>query len=161
MWPFRTKAAARVAVKYANVVVGMGRARWLSQSYRTLATEGFQQNPVVYSCVSKLARAAASVDLHLYRHNRWGDLEKFDRHPILDLVDRPNPAWSGRQFLEKAATHYLIGGNAYVLGNNGERAPTELWLLPPDYVTVDAAGGRLLPQSYTYKPGTGETEVPG
>ena len=157
MWPFTTKPAARLAVKYSSVVVGMGQARWLSTSYRALALEGFQQNPVVYSCVTKLARAAASVDIHLYDYTRQGKLRKLDKHPILDLLSKPNTSWSSRQFFEKLATHYLIGGNAYVLGNNAERMPTELWLLPPEYVSVRP--GNLLPDSYVYRPGT-ETVYP-
>jgi phage portal protein BeeE len=35
--------------------MGIGAAKWLSRSYIVLANEGFQNNPVVYSCVSKLA----------------------------------------------------------------------------------------------------------
>ena len=158
MWPFTTKPAARLAVKYSSVMVGLGQARWLSHSYRALATEGFQQNPVVYACVSKLAKDAASVDLHLYDYTRQGKLRKIDRHPILDLLSKPNTAWSSRQFLEKLATHKLIGGNAYVLGNNGERMPSELWLLPPEQL-VTVRPGNLLPDAYVYRPGK-ETVYP-
>lgn len=157
MWPFRAKAAAHAAVKYQGLLLSLGKARWVGHGYRALATEGFQQNPVVYSCVTKLARAAASVDLHLYDYTRQGKLRKIDRHPILDLVDRPNPAWSGPQFREKLHTHYLIGGNAYVLGNKPKAAPSELWLLPPEHVTVKP--GNLLPDAYLYRPGA-ETVYP-
>ena len=161
MWPFKTKAAARLAVKYSSVVLGMGQARWLSRSYRTLASEGFAQNPVVYACVTRIARAVSSVDLHLYDRTRRGELRKIARHGVLDLVNSPNPAWSGRQFLEKLATHYLVGGNAYVLANNGDSAPpSELWLLPPDLVTVDASAGRMLPSAYRYQPGGGAAVYP-
>ena len=155
MWPFRSTKiqAANLAVKYSGVMVGMGQAKWLARSYRILAYEGFETNPVVYACVTKLARALSSVDLQLYDRTRQGKLRKIDKHDILDLINGPNAAWSGRQFLEKLATQYLIGGNAYVLGNNGESRPGELWLLPPEYVTVDASGGRMLPQSYKYRPG--------
>lgn len=155
MWPFKTKvAAAKLAVKYSSVMLGMGQARWLSRSYRTLAEEGFQDNPIVYSCVTKIARAMASVDLHLYDRTRQGELRKIPKHPLLDLMYSPNPAWSGRQFMEKAATHYLVGGNAYVLGNNGsDAAPTELWVLPPNHMTVDTTSGSVLPLAYKYQPG--------
>ncbi|MFO0906792.1 MAG: phage portal protein [Isosphaeraceae bacterium] len=154
-------AAAQMAVKYAGVMVGMGRANWLDRSYRLLAAEGFQNNPVVYACVTKLAKAVASVDLQLYDHKRQGKLRRIDKHDILDLVNNPNPMWSGRQFREKLATHYLIGGNSYVLANNGpDRPPGELWLLPPEYVTVDAANGRMLPAGYRYRPNGQEIVYP-
>lgn len=157
MWPFggKTKvAAAQLAVKYSGVLVGMGAARWLSRSYRTLAIEGFETNPVVFACVTKLARAIASVDLQLYDYTRQGKLRRIDRHEILDLLNDPNPMWSGRQFREKLATQYLIGGNAYLAANKGDSSPpSELWLLPPQAVTVDAASGRMMPAAYKYQPG--------
>lgn len=156
VWPFRSAKiqAARLAVKYQSVMIGMGQARWLARSYRTLAYEGFETNPVVFSCVTKLARALSSVDLHLYDHTRQGKLRKIDKHEILDLINSPNPAWSGRQFIEKLATQYLIGGNALVLAKNGDALPpSELWLLPPQYVTVSTPGGRMLPSAYKYQPG--------
>ena len=157
MWPFTTKVVARQAVKYSSVMLSLGQARWLSHSYRALAKEGYQQNPVVYACVTKLARDVSSVDLHLYKFTRKGELQKIKSHPILDLMARPNPSWSSRQFVEKLATQYLIGGNAYVLGNNKTRPPSELWLLPPESVTVRP--GNLLPEAYVYRPGT-ETVYP-
>ena len=158
MWPFRTKQEPpALERKYSSVMVGMGQAKWTQHSFRKLAYEGFETNPVVYACVTKLAKALSSVDLHLYDYTRRGDLRKIDRHGILELINRPNTAWSGRQFLEKLAVQYLIGGNAYVLGNNGpDRQPSELWLLPPEFVTVDAYRGRMLPEGYTYRPGSAD-----
>ena len=119
MWPFKSRPLPTFERKYSSVMVGMGSAKWTSHSFRKLAYEGFETNPVVYACVTKLAKAISSVDLHLYDYTRWGDLRKIDRHGMLDLVNRPNTAWSGRQFLEKLAIQYLIGGNAFLLGNNG------------------------------------------
>ena len=159
MWPFKAKAAPPTEAKYAPpLVLGMGPASWTGHGYRALATEGFQNNPIVHACVTKLARASASVDLHLYDYTRQGKLRRIDRHAILDLVNAPNPVWSGRQFREKLATHYLIGGNAYVLGDRPAGPQGELWLLPPEYVTVQSARGRLLPQGYKYQPG-GEEKI--
>ena len=40
MWPFRTKIqAAKLAVKYSTMFVGMGATRWLNRSYLLLAQE--------------------------------------------------------------------------------------------------------------------------
>ncbi len=158
VWPFRAKAAEPpIERKFSGVMVGMGPAKWTQHSFRKLAYEGFETNPVVYACVTKLAKALSSVDLHLYDYTRQGDLRQIPRHDVLDLINRPNTMWSGRQFLEKLATQYLIGGNCYLLGNNGDtKPPSELWLLPPEYVTVDAFRGRMLPEGYTYRPGSAD-----
>ncbi len=161
MWPLRTKVtAAKLAVKYSTLFMGMGATRWLNRSYLLLAQEGFENNPVVYSCVTKLARAASSVDLQLYAKTKAGKIKKIDRHEILDLIDRPNPMWTGRKFVEKMATQYLIGGNAYVWGNGADikranpKPPTELWLLPPPLMHVEGTRRSFLPDYYEFRPGT-------
>lgn len=140
--------------KYASVMLPMGQARWSGHNYRQLAVEGFEYNPIVAACVTKIARAAAGIDLHLYDHTRQGDLRKIAKHPILDLINAPNPAWSGRQFVEKVITHHQIGGNAYVLADNGADAqPNALWVLPPERMTIVNPRGDLLPDAYRYQPG--------
>jgi len=156
-WPFRTKVqAAKLAVKYQSVMVGMGQAKWLNRSYLLLAQEGFENNPIVYSCITKLAKAASSVDLHLYTRTRQGNLKRLDRHDILDLLSNPNPMWSGRAFMEKLATQKLIGGNAFILGigidPHATKPPSELWLLRPDQVNVAASSRSMLPEYYEYRP---------
>ena len=157
MWPFTKARPGPQEQKFQGALLSMGKARFLSHNYQALAQEGYQQNPIVFRCVSMLAKAVASVDLRLYDYTRQRELREHDRSPILDLINNPNPMWSGRQFIEKLATHYLIGGNAFVLGDNGTLPPRQLWLLPPEHMSVKP--GRMLPESYSYKPG-GETIYP-
>ena len=40
--------------------------------------------------------------------------EELSRHPLLSLLERPNPAPAGASFLETLYGHLLISGNAYV-----------------------------------------------
>ena len=151
MWPFTTKSAPPIERKYASVVMSMGKAYWTGHEYRQLATEGFENNPVVYACATKIAKAMGGIDLHLYRKT-VGELRKVDKHPLLDLIYSPNPAWSGRQFIEKMATHLLIGGNSFVWADNGAtRQPNQLWLFPPDRVNIHNPLNKLLPESYRYQ----------
>lgn len=161
-WPFRrTKiAAAALAVKYSSLFMGMGAARWLSRTYLMLAQEGFENNPVVYACITKLAKAISSVDLQLYSQGKDGSLKEIKQHAMLDLLNKPNPMWSGRKFIEKMATQYLIGGNAYVWGNGADpmprtpKPPSELWLLPPPLMRIEGSARSLLPQYYEFRPPT-------
>ncbi len=161
VWPFKTKVqAAKLAVKYQSLMVGMGGARWLNRSYLLLAQEGFENNPVVYSCITKLAKSVSSVDLQLYTRDRSGKIHESTQHDILDLLNKPNPMWSGRKFIEKMATQYLIGGNAYIWGNGAEvrgrspKPPQELWLLPPQLMHIEGTKKGFLPEYYEFRPGT-------
>lgn len=163
-WPFRTKApATQFALKHATFLYGVGAARWLERRFDQLAQEGYEKNPIVYACVTKLAKSVASVDLQLYRQGRGGKLTKLDDHPLLDLLARPNPLQkNGKKFIETLATQYLVGGNSYVLGvgptqQAGLREPpAELWLLPPQAMKIEAQKRSLLPAWYEYKPAEGE-----
>ncbi len=144
----------RLEVKYAAFLYGAGAARWLERRFDVLAAEGYERNPIVYACVSKLAQAAASVDVQLYRR-RGGKLAKIETHPLLTLMEKPNAVTGGRKFRETLATYYLVGGNAYVLGTGMDerttRPPNELFVLPTQSVTVKPGRSLMLPESYDYR----------
>lgn len=161
-WPFRrSKAIDGFALKNATFLYGIGAARWLERRFDLLAKEGYEQNPIVYACVSKLARAVSSVDLHVYRRE-GKTLVKLEKHPLLSLLERPNPTMGGRKFLESVATSYLIGGNAYLHGPGIDpmarrgKPPTELWLLSTQLMSVKESTQRPLPAYYELKPGQGD-----
>lgn len=158
-WPFRRgKAVDSFAMKNATFLYGIGAARWLERRFDILAREGYEQNPIVYACVTKLARASASVDLVVYRR-QGGRLAKIDNSPLLGLLERPNAMTGGRKFREAMATNYLVGGNAYVQGqgidwrSRSGRPPTELWLLPTQAMKVVCQSRSFLPLAYEYRPG--------
>lgn len=159
-WPFaRTKVIDRVAMKHASFIYGIGGASWMARRFDVLAKEGYEQNPIVNACVTKLAKAASSVDLYVYRR-QGGKLERLDDHPLLNLLSRPNATTGGRRFLEDVFTSKLIGGNAYILGTGMEarsrKPPTELWSLPAQAMTVKKQPRSFLPAWYEYKPGQGD-----
>ena len=117
-----------------------GRARWTPRDYAALAREGYASNAVVHRAVKLVAENAAAVTLLLYE----GDAER-DRHPLLDLLARPNPRQEQATFLEAVCTQLLLAGNAYVeavaLDGPGGRQDAgyqvrELYALRPDRMRV-------------------------
>ncbi|WP_020474222.1 phage portal protein [Zavarzinella formosa] len=148
----KTKTAvAQIALKNASFIYGLGGARWLERRFDLLATEGYENNPIVYACVTKLAKSAASVDLQLYKKGKGGRLTKVDAHPILDLLTRPNAMQGGKKFIETLITQYLVGGNGYILASALDRKtgqPGELWLLPPQEMSVNGTKRSMIPASY-------------
>lgn len=159
---FRRKALhERFEVKYASFLYGLGAARWLERRFDLLAKEGYEQNPIVYACVTKLARAVASVDLQLYQR-KGAKLTKIEQHELLDLLANPNAMTGGRRFLESLSTNYLVGGNAYIhgtgMGTRFNKAPAELWLLPTQNVDVKNPAQKAIPDCYEYRIGTQQVE---
>jgi HK97 family phage portal protein len=122
-----------------------GRARWTPRDYAALAREGYMTNAVVHRAVKLVAESVASVTFLLYE----GAAER-DRHPLLDLLTRPNPKQDGASFLEAVCTYLLLAGNAYVEGVALDGAVRELYALRPDRMhVVPGADGWAEAYDYT------------
>jgi HK97 family phage portal protein len=123
--------------------VGPGQAVATPRRYDKLAREGYQQNVIAYRAINLVAKAAASIPLAAYKGDR-----RLEKHPILDLIARPNPRLKGENFLYNLVGYYLIAGNAYAFAAGpGKGAPKELWLLRPDTMSV-VEGSDGLPGAY-------------
>lgn len=69
-------------------------------------------------------------------------LEEVESHPLLDLLDAPNPYMTRLEFFEMTFLHLELAGEAFWAinrqGNKPGGTPTELWPLMPNLVTVVA-----------------------
>jgi len=108
-----------------------GRARWTPRDYAALAREGYMTNAVVHRAVKLVAESAASVSLLLYE----GAAER-DRHPLLDLLARPNPRQEQAAFLETVCAYLMLAGNAYLEAVALDGSVRELYALRPDRMRV-------------------------
>lgn len=163
MWPFRRKAEAAPVVtpaepplkKAAAFMLSLGAGRYLATSgqYNDLATEGYSYNAIAYACINRIASSIASLDLQLYQRGKGGKLTKIDDHPLLDLLEQPNAAQSGKEFMEWLVSYFYVSGNAYILANSGLKKglPSELQLLNPGKMKIEP-GRSLFPASYEYRP---------
>ena len=129
-----------------------GRAVWTPRRYDQFAKEGYQKNVIAFAAVRMVARSAASVPWLLYkkRRSRMSRREELTDHPLLTLLNRPNPMQGGSAFFEALYGFFLIAGNSYVEGVGAERRPpSELYVHRPDRVKV--VPGRFgLPSAYEY-----------
>jgi len=121
-----------------------GRARWTPRDYAALAREGYVKNAIVYRAVKLVAENVGGCAFLVEE-----GAETRDRHPLLDLIARPNPRQDGAQFLEAIATHLLLAGNAYVEAVAVEGAPRELHVLRPDRMKL-VPGADGWPEAYEY-----------
>src|SRR5882672_983641 len=121
-----------------------GRARWTPRDYAALAREGYVQNAIVYRAEKLVAENVGGCAFLVEEGTATRD-----RHPLLDLVARPNPREDGARFLESVATHLLIAGNAYVEAVSLDAAPRELHVLRPDRMKL-VPGPDGWPEAYEY-----------
>lgn len=164
MWPFRRKDAPPPSRKSAAYLLsgGLSNGSLSGAAYTKISTEGYAQCVIAFDAINRVAASVASVETQLYKKNRkTGKLDKIEVHDLLDLIQNPNPAQSGREFMAHLVSYHRMAGNAYVYGNgidasrNG-RPPLELQLLQPGKVKVEPGSG-LFPLAYEYKPSASQT----
>lgn len=130
-------------------MVPVAQPVWMRRDYAKFADEGYRRNVIAHRCVSLIATAAASVPWKL-KEKRGRSTRVVDSHPLLALLDRPNPLQGSTELCEALLTHRLIAGNAFLhaVGPKGA-APLELHVLRPDRVAIiPGAGG--VPKAYRY-----------
>ena len=141
---FKTK---NKKIKQAPLTVynNVGYSTVKKDSYSDFADEGYQENAVVYKCVNEISNGASAIKFNVFDKDI-----KLDNHPILNLLERPNPLQAGNEFFKALYSYLLLSGNSYILRNIGGQLIKELWLLRPDRVVIKPSNN-LIPKSYCYK----------
>ena len=135
---------------------GTGQPVLMPRRYDAFAEEGYRRNAVAHRAVDEIARGAASVPWRLFTVDSDGMRRPLERHPLLDLLARPNPSMGQGALVEAALGFLLIAGNSYleaVAPDGG--APRELWSLRPDRMAV-LPGATGLAEGYVYRVGGAE-----
>ena len=124
---------------------GVGSADAKNYKYQDLAKEGYLKNAIVYRCVNEISKGAGAVEFMV----KSGD-QVLEQHPLIDLLNRPNPLQSYSEFFNSLFGFLLLSGNAYVLKVGSDiGGPRELHLLRPDRIQIKG-GGNPIPQKYEY-----------
>ena len=69
--------------------------------------------------------------------------EYIDKHPILDLLNKPNDRFTRRKFLTAWAINKLLYGDAFTyapMSVGKDRTPTEMYIIPGQRVEIDRGG---------------------
>lgn len=127
---------------------GAGRVAWSARDDASLARTGFAGNPVGFRAVRMISEAAAAVPLVLQDQR-----QRYEVHPLLELMRRPNPAQGQAELLEAVFAQLLLSGNAYVEAVPGvEGGVAELHVLRSDRMRV-VPGADGWPAAYEYAVG--------
>ena len=132
--------------KSANMVgyFGVGTGNSKNYQYDELAREGYLKNAIVYRCVNEISKGAGAVQYMIKSND-----ETLDSHPIMDLLDRPNPQQSYAEFFTSLYGYLMLSGNNYMLKVGGDQMPRELHLLRPDRIVI-AGSNTSIPERYDY-----------
>ncbi|MBY6081529.1 phage portal protein [Ruegeria arenilitoris] len=125
-----------------------GRVAWSPRDTASLTRTGFLGNPVGFRSVKLIAEAAAALPLVLQ-----DDAQRYETHPVLRLMRRPNAAQGKAELLEALFGQLLLSGNAYVEAVQAEGGlPVELHVLRSDRMSV-VPGADGWPRAYDYTAG--------
>ncbi|MDQ2067704.1 phage portal protein [Xinfangfangia sp. CPCC 101601] len=139
----KASAAGRVLAWGAS-----GRVAWSPRDTVSLTRTGFQGNPIGYRAVRLVAEAAAALPVICQDAER-----RYEVHPVLDLLARPNAAQGRAELLEAVYGYLLLAGNAYLEAVAGAEAlPAELHVLRPDRMAL-VPGTDGWPVGYDYAVG--------
>ena len=149
-----TRAPEMKSSNAASLLVqfGLHQPRFTPRQYDRLADEGYQKNVIAYRCIRLISQNAAAVPWVLYK-GKGTDRMRLEDHPLLTLLDHPNPTQGGAELFEAVFGFFLIAGNSYLETVGPENGlPLELWTLRPDRMRV-VPGAQGIPESYRYAVG--------
>lgn len=140
--PERKAAAAGPVIAWAGAG---GRVGWSPRDCGSLTRVGFMGNPVGFRAVRLIAEAAAALPLVFQDADR-----RYDLHPVMELLGRPNPAQGRAELFEALYGQLLLSGNGYLEAVMGSgRLPGEVFVLRSDRMTA-VPGADGWPVAYDY-----------
>ena len=132
-----------------------GRVAWTPRDTGSLMRQGFAGNPVGFRCVKMIAEAAAAIPVVLQDADR-----RYDTHPTLELIRRPNPAEGRADLFEALYGQLLLSGDGFLEAAGGtETHPAELFVLRSDRMRV-VPGPDGWPAAYEYAVGARKVRFP-
>lgn len=121
-------------------------------------------NGVVSIGLNWIATQLAEPRLQVTRRKRDGTDEPQGNHPLVKLMQRPNPEYDGVMLLTSAAKDRKTAGNGYWVkarGAAGAGVPIELWYVPYWEMAPEwPADGSQFIKHYVYRPGGRGTGIP-
>ncbi|WP_175471074.1 phage portal protein [Hymenobacter psychrophilus] len=129
------------------------QARWLSTDAGELTKTGYSNHATAYSVISYILTTAAAVPWGAYTVKSDDTVERLAKHPLADLLYRPNPRHSWADIVLHSLGYLLTCGNAYTIGvrpEMGSRAGKvgEIWPMPP---TLQVKGGGWMEEVTGYE----------
>lgn len=124
-------------------------------NYEQFARTGYGKSAIVFRCVNMIAGAARGMTFDLYDKSNPRKPKELEKHPMLDLWNKPNPLQSTSDLIENFVAFYCLDGNAYLEANRGvlnAKTPGELWTARPDKMKVIPGPGGY-PKAYQFESG--------
>lgn len=137
---------------------GYGWANWNRQLGRTRYDYAAQTDPstnsIVVATLLWICRTFPEAPIQVLQDQPDDTQEAVKRHPLTEILKRPNPYYSGILLWYATLTDFLISGNAYwVKVRSGAGRVVELWWVPQHMMQPRwPADGSAFLSHYEYRP---------
>lgn len=139
--PWTTPAALSVKVSdVARLIYQMYSGSreygaWTGRDFKQYYDDAYRRCAVAYKAVDIIAKAGASIPIHVYRNGKKVDNPQ---DQLVRLLRRPNPMQGWGSFMESVIAYYRLTGNSYIEGipAGGSAEPVELWSHRADRMKV-------------------------
>ena len=175
MWPFTKKiqathkpVAQQVAIALKSLSLPEASPNWrqfakMQEKWctKTAINEGYNASAIVYAAIEKRAKLLAAVPWQAKRKKPDGTLEHVPNSPLQMLIDNPNPDQSWYELMYEIEQSVCLSGNAYMseIRAGARGLPTQLWLLPSQYMKIKPARNDKLVDYYEYTETNGRQKI--
>lgn len=131
--------------------------------YENETREREMMNSAVAAPVQWVQRVFPEAPVVVFDRDEDGEEEPVDDHPVVDLLRRPNPFYSGHVMWMGIIADLLVTGNAYLIKVRSQRNHVvELWYAPQHTMQPRGSSGddTVFIDHYEYSTGVGVTELP-
>lgn len=143
----------------AAIPLGLSKtALWSNWNSQKAIKEGYKASTYVYACITKRARAVASVPWYVYKQNRDGTWEKIINHPLEMLIDKPNAFMSRSDLMERLIINLDLTGNSIFQKIMINNSTIELWPIGPDGIKPIPDQEEFI-KAYEYQVGSQKMEL--
>jgi HK97 family phage portal protein len=117
-------------------IMSPGQPVYTPRDFSNLAKYGYEKNVFVYKGISLIAETCGGIPWKLVKKS--DKRRTIEEHPLLDLLNTPNPRHGLGTFIEEIVSFWILSGNSYIYAvrPNKRATPTELWVMRPDRMRV-------------------------
>jgi len=117
---------------------------------QTQLTEGYIGNSTVYSIFNRVISMSSNAKLKLWEKQPDGTRKEVTDHPLLKLVEKPNPYTTQREYTAGWLIYYMGIGNVFqykLAPKNGinKGIPQQIYIMPSYDVEVMSSGNWMSP----------------
>jgi len=132
---------------------GQSSTTWGQSNFTKLSREGYEFCASVYRCASLVAITASRIPIGIMREVTNGEDERILRHPLLELLKRPNPNHGYSSWIKQACLMVQIGGVDYIWLNRLTSGKIqEMWNIPANQILINRGMAYGQISSYQWNP---------